>query len=210
MEKNINKVYWQKHKINKTDRGKILGQESFLIWFTGLPSSGKSTIANSLECRLYKLGYLTYILDGDNIRRGLNSDLGFSVRDRTENIRRIGHVTNLLIDAGIIVIAAFISPFEKDRRFVKELLGNKNMIEVFVNCPLEVCVKRDVKGLYKKAIDRKISGFTGISSLYEKPKNPDITIDSDRTDIEGSTKLILKYLDKYGFIFLKRGANGNL
>jgi len=210
MGKNTNEVYWQKHKINKNDRGKILGQKSFLIWFTGLPSSGKSTIANSLECRLHKLGYLTYILDGDNIRNGLNSDLGFSARDRTENIRRVGHVANLLIDVGIIVIAAFISPFEKDRRFVKELLGNKNMIEVFVNCPLEVCIKRDVKGLYKKAIDRKISGFTGISSLYEKPKNPDIKIDSDRTDIKGSTKLILEYLDKYGFIFLKRGTNGNL
>jgi len=210
MKKDIKKVYWQSHKISKLDRSKLLGQKSFLIWFTGLSGSGKSTIANLLEYDLHKLGYLTYILDGDNIRHGLNSDLDFSAKDRAENIRRIGHVANLFVDAGIITITAFISPFEKDRNFVRNLLGNKNMIEVFVDCPLEVCVKRDTKGLYKKASVGEIKDFTGISSPYERPKNPDIVVDSSKMDVKESVKLILKYLDEYGFILLRSATNGKL
>ncbi len=210
MKKGINKVNWHSHKITKLDRAELLRYKSFLIWFTGLSGSGKSTIANLLEYNLHKLGYLTYILDGDNIRHELNSDLGFSAKDRAENIRRIGHVANLFVDAGIIVIVAFISPFEKDRKFVRKLLGDKNMIEVFVDCPLEVCAKRDTKGLYKKASVGEIKDFTGVSSPYERPKNPDIIVDSSKMDVKESVKLILKYLEKSGFISLRSATNGKL
>jgi len=210
MKKDINKVYWQSHNIRRPNRTELLGQKSFLIWFTGLSGSGKSTIANLLEYDLHKLGYLTYILDGDNIRHGLNSDLGFSAKDRAENIRRIGHVANLFVDAGIIVITALISPFEKDRKFVRNILGNKNMIEVFVDCTLEVCAERDTKGLYKKAVGGEIKDFTGVSSPYERPKNPDIIVDSSKMDVEESVKLILKYLEKSGFISLRSATNGKL
>jgi len=171
------------------------GNKAKLLWFTGISGSGKSTIANELEKELFKKGIRTFILDGDNIRHGLNSDLGFSNADRIENIRRVGEVAKLMLDAGIFVISSFISPFTADRAMVKELVGQQDFIEVFVDTPVEVAEKRDPKGLYKKARSGEIPNFTGISSPYEKPLSSDITIDTTKLSPKGSVATILKYLD---------------
>lgn len=173
MEKNIIK---HKYLINIDSRRKANGHNSFLLFFTGLSGSGKSTIANALELLLHQKGIKTYVLDGDNVRKGLNSDLTFNPEDRSENIRRIGEVANLFIDAGIVVMAAFVAPYKKDREFVKNIVGPVNYIEVFVNVSLEVCEARDVKGLYKKARTGEIKNMTGISAPYEVPGNPDIEV----------------------------------
>ncbi len=173
MEKNI---VWHSYKIQKEERRKAKGQNSFLIFFTGLSGSGKSTIANALEQRLFHEGLHTYVLDGDNIRRGINRGLSFSPEDRSENIRRIGEISKLFIDAGIIVLAAFVAPYEKDRLQIKETVGAENYIEVFIDVKLEICEERDVKGLYKKARKGEITNMTGISAPYETPQNPNITI----------------------------------
>lgn len=179
-------------KITKDERQKLLNQRPFVFWFTGLSGSGKSTIANQLEFALHEKGYKTYLLDGDNIRFGLNKDLGFSENDRSENIRRIAEVCKLFNDAGIIVIACFISPFRKDRQMVRDLIGN-DFIEIYVDTPLEICKERDPKGLYKKAIAGEIKNFTGISSPYEIPFNPEITING--TDIiDDNIGKVLNYL----------------
>lgn len=166
------------HQITRDDRMKNHGFQSKLLWFTGLSGSGKSTLASALEVHFYNKGFSTYILDGDNIRSGLNQDLDFSDESRKENIRRISEVSKLFVDAGIIVLTAFISPFREDRAMVKELVGKENFIEIHVDCPLEVCEERDVKGLYKKAREGKIKFFTGISSPFEEPENPDIRINT--------------------------------
>ena len=150
---NDNNIVWHSHKVTKQDREKIKHQKACVLWFTGLSGSGKSTIANAVEEKLYKRGNFTYLLDGDNIRHGLNRDLGFSETDRVENIRRIGEVAKLFVDSGLIVITAFISPFRKDRDFVRSLVEKGEFIEVFVDTPIEVCQKRDPKGLYKKALN---------------------------------------------------------
>jgi len=183
------------HKITKNDREKIKAQKGCVIWLTGLSGSGKSTLANELEYRLNKMKFHTYLLDGDNIRSGLNSDLGFSKKNRKENIRRISEVAKLFLDAGIITIAAFISPFRKDREKARAIIG-ENFIEVFVDTPLEVCIKRDPKDLYKKALKGKIKEFTGISSPYEKPEKSDIYINTTKYSIEKSVNLIIAYLKK--------------
>ncbi len=177
---NMKNIYWHKGKIELTDREKINGHKSVCLWFTGLSGSGKSTLALEVEAKLYEKGIHTYILDGDNIRHGLNKDLTFSDADRIENIRRIGEVANLFVDAGIIVLTAFISPFIKDREQVRKLLPKEKFIEVFVDCDLETCEARDPKGLYKKARANEIKDFTGISSPYEKPLNPDLIIDNGK------------------------------
>ena len=187
------------HKITKSDREKIKNQKGCVIWLTGLSGSGKSTIANELEYQLNKMKYHTYLLDGDNIRTGLNSDLGFSEKDREENIRRISEVAKLFLDAGIITITAFISPFRKDREKAREIIG-KNFIEVFVDTQIEECIKRDPKGLYKKALNGEIKEFTGISSPYEKPVSPDIYINTTKNDIISSVELIIKFLKDEGYI----------
>lgn len=166
------------HQITRDDRMKNHGFQSKLLWFTGLSGSGKSTLANALEVHFYNIGFSTYILDGDNIRSGLNQDLDFSDESRKENIRRISEVSKLFVDAGIIVLTAFISPFREDRAMAKKLVGKENFIEIHVDCPLEVCEERDVKGLYKKAREGKIKFFTGISSPFEEPENPDIRINT--------------------------------
>lgn len=168
----------QNHRIGKADRRKLSKHGSCVVWFTGLSGSGKSTIADLLEQKLYSEGFHTYILDGDNIRAGLCKDLGFSAEDRRENIRRIGEVAKLMVDAGLIVLSAFISPFREDRDQVRQLLEEKEFMEVFVNCPLEVCEQRDVKGLYKKARAGEIKNFTGIDSPFEEPLHPELVIDS--------------------------------
>lgn len=179
------------HHIDIKDRVRMNGHQSFVIWFIGLSGSGKSTLASMLEKRLYETGHHTYILDGDNIRSGLNKDLDFSESARRENIRRIGEVSKLMVDAGMITITAFISPFEEERRMVKELLGADKYVEVFVDCPIEECEKRDVKGLYAKARRGEISNFTGISSPFEEPENPDVSVPTHKISVEEGVDMIL-------------------
>jgi len=178
----------------KEDRNLQKGHHSLLIWFTGLSGSGKSTIANAVEKELMNNGYNTYILDGDNVRSGLNNNLSFSPEDRTENIRRIAEVANLMLDAGLVVLSAFVSPYTKDRENVKTTVGANNYFEVFVNTPLSACEERDVKGLYAKARAGEIKDFTGVNAPYEAPKNPDIEIDTTKTSVEDSVSIIFKAL----------------
>ncbi|MEM7184356.1 MAG: adenylyl-sulfate kinase, partial [Spirochaetota bacterium] len=181
---------WQNSILNKSKRSQLKAQKPYIIWFTGLSGSGKSTLANALEAELYKLSHHTYLLDGDNVRHGLNSDLGFSSQDREENIRRIGEVAKLMVDAGLIVITAFISPFQKDREIVRKMVSPNEFIEVFVNTPLEICEQRDVKGLYKKARNGEIKNFTGIDSPYETPNSPEVEINTSGQSIEHCIKQI--------------------
>lgn len=179
------------HKITKADRIAAYEFQPKLIWLTGLSGSGKSTLASALEVELFNRGARTYILDGDNVRSGLNNDLDFSDAHRRENIRRIAEVSNLFLDAGTVVLTAFISPFEEDRESVRQLVGSKNFIEVFVECPLEICEQRDVKGLYAKARAGLIKNFTGIDSPFESPKYPDIKVNTAEQTIEAClTQLI--------------------
>ena len=181
-------------KIEKRDRESLKKQKAKLLWFTGLSGSGKSTIANEIDIYLHQNGYHTYILDGDNTRKGINSDLDFSENGRIENIRRIGEIANLFLDAGIIVLASFISPFREDREKVKNLVGAENFIEIFVDCPLEICEKRDVKGLYAKARKGEIKNFTGIDSPFEAPINPTILIKSNEEPLEKSVEKTIEFL----------------
>ena len=169
-----------------------LNQAPKVIWFTGLSGSGKTTLATLLEARLREQGFKSVMLDGDVIRKGLNKDLGFSDADRRENIRRIAEVSKLFIDTGMIVLSAFISPYEADRRNVREIIGSGNIIEVFVDCPVEVCEQRDTKGLYKKARSGELRDFTGISSPYERPSDPAIVIATNVLTIERSLEILLK------------------
>jgi len=191
-------IVWHNHKITKQDREKIKNQKGVCIWFTGLSGSGKSTIANELEYKLNQMSYHTYLLDGDNIRHGLNNDLGFDNKSRIENIRRISEVSKLFVDAGIITITAFISPFIEDRKKAKDII--KNFIEVYIDTPFEECSKRDPKGLYKKALKGEIKNFTGVDSPYESPQNPNIHIDTTKLDIQESVEKIIKFLNEKGFI----------
>lgn len=179
-------------KITKVQRMALMKQKPVVIWFTGLSGSGKSTLANATETLLYQKGYKTFLLDGDNVRSGLNKDLGFSKEDRNENIRRIGEVAKLMLEAGIIVISAFISPFRKDREMIRQLVGEANFYEIFVNCPLEVCESRDVKGLYKKAREGQIKNFTGIDSPYEEPLNPFLSVKTHSMGLDKSVEMIIK------------------
>ena len=184
------------YSISKADRKKLNKHNSFLIWFTGLSGSGKSTLANALEYKLHQEGISTYALDGDNIRKGINRGLTFSPKDRTENIRRIAEIANLFIDAGTIVLGAFVSPYKKDRENIKNIVGNSNFVEIFVNTSIEECEKRDVKGLYKKARAGEIKDFTGINAPYEAPENPDIEVITDNLTIEESAEIIFKKINK--------------
>jgi adenylylsulfate kinase len=186
MEKN---VIVHKYKVQMQERRKANGHNSFLIFFTGLSGSGKSTIANALEQKLFAKKIKTFVLDGDNVRRGINKGLTFSPEDRSENNRRIGEISKLFIDAGMVVLAAFVSPYRKDRDFIKNTVGLENYIEVFVNTSLEECERRDVKGLYKKARRGEINNLTGISAPYEKPLNPDIEL-TQLFSVEESVALI--------------------
>ena len=180
------------YQVSKSDRQNNNKQNSFLLWFTGLSGSGKSTIANAVELELHNQGIKTYTLDGDNIRKGINSDLTFAPEDRTENIRRIAEIANLMIDAGLVVLAAFVSPYKKDRENIKNIVKDVNFVEIFINTSLEECERRDVKGLYKKARAGEIKNMTGISAPYEAPENPDIEIDTMEESIEASVKKIIK------------------
>ena len=187
-------VVWHKSTINSDKRNLLLNQKPFVLWFTGLSASGKSTIANIVEQKLYDLNYNTYLLDGDNVRHGLNNDLGFDEKSRIENIRRIGEVSKLFNDAGLIVLTAFISPFISDRELVKELFDDGKFLEVFIDSSLDVCEKRDPKGMYKKARSGEIKNFTGISSPYEPPVNPEIHVINNDVSLEDVSDQIIKYL----------------
>ena len=189
-------IVWQKTDIGKAERCIVKNHKPCVIWFTGLNCSGKSTIANALEIMLNKLNYHTYLLDGDNIRHGLNKDLGFSPGDRAENMRRVGEVAKLFVDAGIITLCAFISPFKDTRKAIRSLFEKEEFIEVYVDTPLEVCKQRDVKGHYKKALLGEIKGFTGIDSPYEPPENPEIVIKTVECCIDDACDIILSYLVK--------------
>lgn len=187
-------LYPIKTKVGAEQRQKLLNQKPKLIWFTGLSGSGKSTLAVQLEAELFDRGFKTYLLDGDNIRTGLNQNLTFTDADRVENIRRIGEVSKLFLDAGLVVLSAFISPFEADRRQVRNIVGHGNYMEVFVDTPLEICEQRDVKGLYKKARAGEVKNFTGIDSPYETPRNPDIIIPTDQMSLEESVEKLLEFV----------------
>ena len=189
MQKNI---IPNQFSVSKNQRSQLNNHGSFLIWFTGLSGSGKSTIANALEKELHKMNIRTYLLDGDNVRKGLNSDLSFSPADRRENIRRIAEVSSLMIDGGLVVLSAFISPYKNDREFVKNTVKDENFIQIFVDTPLAVCKTRDPKGFYIKAEKGLIKNFTGISAPYEIPENPDLKIDTTTTGIAEAVKLIIQ------------------
>lgn len=191
MKKNIIPHNYQ---ISVKDRQGLNKHNSFLLWFTGLSGSGKSTIANVVEQKLFQQGIKTYTLDGDNIRKGINNDLTFSPKDRTENIRRIAEVANLMVDAGLVTLAAFVSPYKKDRENIKSIVKDVNFVEIFVNTSVEECERRDVKGLYKKARAGEIKNMTGISAPYEAPENPDIEIKTENESIEAAAQRIVDYI----------------
>jgi len=183
-----------KFEVSKKDRNQLNGHNSFVIWFTGLSGSGKSSLANKVEYELFKDGIRTFTLDGDNVREGINRDLGFGEEERGENLRRMAEIAKILMDSGVVVLASFISPLEKDRNFIKKIIGKENIIEIFVNTPIEVCEQRDVKGLYKKAREGQISNFTGINAPYEPPFSPDLEIQTENEMMEKSVLRILGYL----------------
>jgi adenylylsulfate kinase len=185
------------YNITRADREKKLGQRGFVLWFTGLSGSGKSTIANAVEQQLFDSGYKTYTLDGDNIRQGINKGLTFTAKDRAENLRRIAEVAKLFVDSGQICMAAFVSPTRADRKIVKDIIGEKDFIEVFVDTPLEVCEQRDVKGLYAKARKGEIKNFTGISAPYEAPENPQVQVKTENKSIEDSAKEVFNYITSH-------------
>ncbi len=193
-------ITWHEGHVERAEREKLLSQKGVTIWFTGLSACGKSTIAFTLEHALMQQGRMAYVLDGDNVRHGLNKNLGFSAEDRAENIRRIGEVAKLFTDAGIITITSFISPYKADRDAVRANLGDGNFIEVFVDVPLAVCEERDPKGLYKKARAGEIKGFTGIDDPYEAPLNPEVVCDTHKETVQESVAKILRKAEELGFL----------
>ena len=195
-------VQWHHGEVTRDDRFQLMGQRGATLWFTGLSGSGKSTIAVALESRLYEIGKLAYRLDGDNVRLGINKNLGFSAADRTENIRRIGEIAKLFADAGIISLSSFISPYRADRDAVRQLhkAAGLDFIEVFVDCPLQEAEKRDPKGLYKKARAGEIKNFTGIDDPYEAPENPEIHLQTDQTTLAEEVDTIINYLKSHQFL----------
>jgi adenylylsulfate kinase len=193
-------IVWHHATITKEDREKLFSQKGVVIWFTGLSGSGKSTLANEVEGALFERGCHTYILDGDNIRHGLNKDIGFSPKDREENIRRIGEVAHLFAQAGVIVMTAFISPYLADREMARKLNKEGEFIEIYCRCALEECERRDTKGLYKKARAGEVKEFTGISAPYEEPAQPELILDTDKESLKESAGKVLAYLEKQGII----------
>jgi adenylylsulfate kinase len=196
-------IVWHDHHVTKEERTALKEQKPCILWFTGLSGSGKSTVANAVESKLLELQKHTYLLDGDNIRMGLNKGLTFSDEDRVENIRRIGEVSKLFVDAGTIVLTAFISPFQKERDVVRHLVDDAEFIEVFIDTPLAICESRDPKGLYEKARKGEIPNFTGISSPYEAPEKPEIHVKTEKLSIDESAAQIVAYLEKEGYLNVK-------
>ncbi|QDT65331.1 adenylyl-sulfate kinase [Calycomorphotria hydatis] len=193
-------ITWHDHYVAKADRWKQKGQKGALLWFTGLSGAGKSTVANTVDHILHEKGVQSFVLDGDNIRHGLNKNLGFSAEDRAENIRRIGEVGKLFVDSGTLTLTAFISPYKADRDAARALLDDGEFIEVYVNASLETCEGRDPKGLYKKARAGEIKGFTGIDDPYEAPENAELVLDSDNKSIDELAKEVVEYLEKNGYL----------
>jgi len=193
-------IIWHDHHVTKEERAALKDQKPCILWFTGLSGSGKSTVANAVESKLLELKKHTYLLDGDNVRMGLNKGLTFSDEDRIENIRRIGEVSKLFVDAGSIVLTAFISPFQKERDVVRDLVDEGEFIEVFIDTPLGICESRDPKGLYEKARKGEIPNFTGISSPYEAPKKPEIHVKTEKLSIDESAVQIVTYLEERGYL----------
>ncbi len=199
-EQKATNVHWHEHKVTRVDREDLLNQKGVILWFTGLSGSGKSTVANEVAYKLHEMGHISYVLDGDNVRHGLNKDLGFSPEDRNENIRRISEVANLFADSGIITITAFISPYRKLRDFCRELAGDGRFLEIFAKAPLDTCEERDPKGLYKKARDGVIKDFTGISAPYEEPETPEVIVNTDKETVEESADKVIKKLKEMKII----------
>jgi len=188
-------VFFHDHQVTREERENLMGHKAVVLWFTGLSGSGKSTIATELQKKLLKQKHVVYILDGDNVRHGLNTDLGFSPEDRKENIRRVGEVAKLFVDAGLIVIVSLVSPYKEYRQDVRKNLGN-DYIEVYVKCGLAECEKRDTKGLYKKVRAGEIKDFTGVDAPYEEPENPEVVIDTEKNTVEKSVDIVYGYLKK--------------
>lgn len=202
MSNKNNNLFWQTGDVTRGDRQKLLGQKGVTLWFTGLSGSGKSTVAVAVEKALIAKGKLAYRLDGDNIRIGINNNLGFSPEDRTENIRRIGEIAKLFVDAGVIVLSSFISPYEKDRAFARDIHEKAGMdfFEIFVDCPLSVVEARDTKGLYKKARSGEISNLTGVNAPYEIPNSPDVQLNTSEESLEEEVEKILKLLESNHYL----------
>ena len=198
--KNLGNLAWHSFAVTRADRALLNRHRSVAIWFTGLSGAGKSTLANALEKRLHQIGMKTFVLDGDNVRHGLCNDIGFSDVDRSENIRRVGEVSRLFVEAGVIVIAAFIAPFHEDRVKVRSMFGDGDFHEIYCECPIEICESRDVKGLYRRARAGEIENFTGVSSRFEKPCSSDLIIDTCSLSISASVGLIVDHLLRKGVI----------
>ncbi|GLO66314.1 adenylyl-sulfate kinase [Oceanobacillus kimchii] len=199
MNKSTN-IVWHQSSVKKADRENLNNHKSAVLWFTGLSGSGKSTLSSALESELFSIGTHTYRLDGDNVRHGLNKNLGFSPEDRTENIRRIGEVSKLMVDAGLITLTAFISPYREDRDRVRATLAQGEFIEIYVKCSLDICEVRDPKGLYKKVRLGEINNFTGIDAPYEEPLHPEIIVDTENQTLEESVQMIIQYLKEMQYI----------
>ncbi|MEO8711814.1 MAG: adenylyl-sulfate kinase [Parafilimonas sp.] len=196
----VKNIVWHAATITKDDRHRMNGHKSAILWYTGLSGAGKSTLANKVEEKLFERGYHTYVLDGDNVRMGLNKGLGFTAEDRKENIRRIGEVAKLFVDAGVLVSTAFVSPYIEDREMVRSIMKEGEFIEIYVAASLEVCEGRDTKGLYKKARAGEIKNFTGISDPYEAPLNAELTVDTGGQTLDESADVVLNYLEANGYI----------
>ncbi|HEY3964924.1 MAG TPA: adenylyl-sulfate kinase [Planctomycetaceae bacterium] len=201
-EQKATNVHWHEHSVSKAERFQLSGHKGAILWFTGLSASGKSTVANTVDHKLHSLGKRSYVLDGDNIRMGLNKNLGFSAEDRAENIRRIGEVAKLFTNAGVITLTAFISPYRADRNAVRALLGPGEFVEVFMDTPIEICEARDPKGLYKKARAGQLKGFTGIDDPYEAPEKPELVLDGGKKSIDECADDVMKYLQAGGLLTL--------
>jgi adenylylsulfate kinase len=200
MNEKSDNIIWHEPSVTVDDRWKSNGYKSCVLWFTGLSASGKSTIAHALDRKLHRSGIHSYVLDGDNVRHGINKDLGLSPEDRKENIRRIGEIAKLFVDAGLLVLAAFISPYREDRRQIRTLLNEKDFIEIYVKCSIRECENRDPKGFYKKARTGEIKEFTGISAPYETPENPEILLETDNKSIDECVQQVLDYLGQHRYI----------
>jgi adenylylsulfate kinase len=199
-EQNATNITWHEHYVSKEERAKLNGHKGVVLWFTGLSACGKSTVANTVDHILHSREIRSFVLDGDNVRHGLNKNLGFSAEDRTENIRRIGEVAKLFADSGAVTLTAFISPYKADRDQVRELLDDGDFVEIYVNASLETCEERDPKGLYKKARAGEIKGFTGIDDPYEAPENPEIELDANSKGIDELVAEVVAYLEQNGYV----------
>ena len=201
-EQKATNVHWHEHSVSKAERWQLSGHKGAILWFTGLSASGKSTVANTVDHKLHSMGKRSFVLDGDNIRMGLNKNLGFSAEDRAENIRRIGEVAKLFTNAGVLALTAFISPYRADRNAVRALLGPGEFIEIFMDTPIEICEARDPKGLYKKARAGQLKGFTGIDDPYEAPEKPELVLDGGKNSIDVCADQVIAYLQANGLLSL--------